>query len=79
MCRAAEHVPACCAQVRLMLVLAPAACCLAGIALHEALAVLFRGVHSAGAEAAGEPAVEAGAAVASGGKGGHRKPAKAKV
>jgi len=34
-----------CLQVRLMLVLAPAACCLAGVAVHEALVTLFRGVH----------------------------------
>ena len=33
-------------QVRLMLVLAPAACCLAGVAVHEALVSLFRGIHS---------------------------------
>jgi asparagine N-glycosylation enzyme membrane subunit Stt3 len=33
-------------QVRLMLVLAPAACCLAGVAVHEALAALFRGLHA---------------------------------
>lgn len=29
-----------------MLVLAPAACCLAGIAVNEALVALFRGLHS---------------------------------
>jgi hypothetical protein len=64
-----------------MLVLAPAACCLAGIALHEALAVLFRGVHAAAAEEAGaKPAPEEGPAAGGGGhKGSHRKPAKAKV
>ena len=64
-----------------MLVLAPAACCLAGIALHEALAVLFRGVHSGGADAATKPAAKDGAApaVTGGGKGGHKKPVKAKV
>ena len=33
------------AQVRLMLVLAPAACCLAGVAVHDALTALFNGVH----------------------------------
>ena len=32
------------AQVRLMLVLAPAACCLAGIAAHEALLTLTRSI-----------------------------------
>ena len=29
-----------------MLVLAPAACCLAGVALHEAISTLFKGVHA---------------------------------
>ena len=33
-----------CTQVRLMLVLAPAACCLAGIAAHEALLTLTRSI-----------------------------------
>ena len=28
-----------------MLVLAPAACCLAGVAVHDALTALFHGVH----------------------------------
>lgn len=28
-----------------MLVLAPAACCLAGVAMHDALTALFNGVH----------------------------------
>ena len=32
-------------QVRLMLVLAPAACCLAGVAVHDARTPLFNGVH----------------------------------
>ena len=31
-------------QVRLMLVLAPAACCLAGVAVHEVLRVLMQAV-----------------------------------
>ena len=33
-------------QVRLMLVLAPAACCLAGVAVHEVLKVLMRSIRS---------------------------------
>ena len=35
-----------------MLVLAPAACCLAGVAVHEALVSLFRGIHSSGKDSA---------------------------
>lgn len=46
-------------QVRLMLVLAPAACCLAGVAVHEALLALFRGVHGHTAAAAAAPRQEA--------------------
>lgn len=45
-------------QVRLMLVLAPAACCLAGIALHEAIATLFKGVHAARDEQESKPPKE---------------------
>lgn len=45
-------------QVRLMLVLAPAACCLAGIALHEALDALFKGVHAGQQEQESRPAKE---------------------
>ena len=45
-------------QVRLMLVLAPAACCLAGVALHEALAALFKGVHASPKEQESKPPKE---------------------
>jgi hypothetical protein len=38
-----------------MLVLAPAACCLAGVAFHEALMALFRGVHAHRAAAPAKP------------------------
>ena len=68
-------------QVRLMLVLAPAACCLAGVALHEVLAALFRGVHSGGADAdaaAKGTAIKEEAPVASG-RAQHKKAPKAKV
>ena len=44
------------AQVRLMLVLAPAACCLAGLALHQLLLTLTRSLNAhARAGAAAEP------------------------
>ncbi|CAK0743080.1 hypothetical protein CVIRNUC_001442 [Coccomyxa viridis] len=39
-------------MVRLMLVLAPAACCLAGVAVNEALVSLFRGIHSSAKDSA---------------------------
>ncbi|EIE25593.1 STT3 subunit of Oligosaccharyl transferase [Coccomyxa subellipsoidea C-169] len=45
-------------MVRLMLVLAPAACCLAGVALHEALAALFKGVHASPKEQESKPSKE---------------------
>lgn len=45
-------------QVRLMLVLAPAACCLAGVAVHEALKVLMKSVRQADTPAASEQEVE---------------------
>ena len=35
-----------------MLVLAPAACCLAGVAVNEALVSLFRGIHSSAKDSA---------------------------
>jgi hypothetical protein len=41
-----------------MLVLAPAACCLAGVALHEALAALFKGVHAEQREQESRPPKE---------------------
>lgn len=46
-------------QVRLMLVLAPAACCLAGVAVHEALKVLMHAVWLADEKAAATDSVEA--------------------
>ncbi len=42
------------AQVRLMLVLAPAACCLAGVALHQLLLTLARSVNAAPARGPAE-------------------------
>ena len=46
-------------QVRLMLVLAPAACCLAGVAVHEVLKVLMQAVRQPSeSEEAPAPAVE---------------------
>ena len=36
----------CCAQVRLMLVLAPAACCLGAVAAHEFLLALTRAIRA---------------------------------
>ena len=38
-----------------MLVLAPAACCLAGVAVNEALVSLFRGIHSSGKDSSAPP------------------------
>ena len=46
-------------QVRLMLVLAPAACCLAGVAVHEVLRVLMQAVRQPSeGEEAPAPVVE---------------------
>ena len=62
-----------------MLVLAPAACCLAGVALHEVLAALFRGVHSGGAPDAAAAVTKEEAPVIAPGRAQHRKVPKAKV
>ena len=58
-------------QVRLMLVLAPAACCLAGLALHQLLLTLTRSLNAqAQAGAAADPPTPAKEAAP-------RKPSKA--
>ena len=52
-----------------MLVLAPAACCLAGVAVHEVLKVLMRSIRSEPSEKAGSAPEEARASPAATKKG----------